>query len=104
METYLTASEIEDLLKFYRTELAKKIIRDDYRELIELSIIFLDGYGGRKFKIKPPGAMHQAWSMVRAIYSLKISLLSFQFTISKPIGPYIFIFIIQKIKKLFGLL
>ncbi|XP_046409261.1 uncharacterized protein LOC124174209 [Ischnura elegans] len=79
---HLTVSEIDNLLEFYRTELTKEIVRDDYRELIELSVIFLGGDTQRKFKIRPPGAMHQARWMARAIYSLKISLLSDQFKIT----------------------
>lgn len=79
----LNVSEIDKLLEFYRTELTKKIARDDYRELIELSIIFLGGDTEQKFKIRPPSAMHQARWMARAIYSLKILLLSSQFKISK---------------------
>lgn len=75
-------SEIDQLIAFYRTELTKEIARDDYRELIELSIIFLGGDAEKKFKIRPPGAMHQARWMARAIYSLKITLLSSQFRIS----------------------
>ena len=50
-------------------------MRDDYRELIELSIIFLGEDKDKKLKIRPPGAMHQARWMARAIYSLKICLL-----------------------------
>ncbi|CAG9793804.1 unnamed protein product [Diatraea saccharalis] len=78
----LNDSEINKLIEFYRSELIKEIARDDYRELIELSIIFLGGDTEKKFKIRPPGAMHQARWMARAIYSLKISLLSSQFNIS----------------------
>ncbi|GBP64579.1 hypothetical protein EVAR_32737_1 [Eumeta japonica] len=77
----LKVSENEKLLEFYRTELTKKIVRDTYRELIELSIIFLGGDTERKYKIGPPGAMHQARWVARAIHSLKISLLSSQFKI-----------------------
>lgn len=78
----LNVSEIDKLLEFYRLELTKKIFRDDYRELIELSIIFLGGDTEHKFKIRPPGAMHHARWMARAIYALKISLLSSQFSVS----------------------
>ncbi|CAH1647379.1 unnamed protein product [Spodoptera littoralis] len=81
----LNVSEVKSLLEFYRTELTKNIVRDDYRyrdELIELSIIFLGGDTEKKFKIRPPGAMHQARWMARALYSLKICLLSSQFKIS----------------------
>jgi hypothetical protein len=78
VEMYFTTSEIEALLTFYHGELTKKIVRDDYRELIELSVIFLNGDPDRKLKIRPPGAMHQVRWMARAIYSLKICLLSSQ--------------------------
>jgi len=57
---HLTVSEIDNLLDFYRTELTKEIVRDDYRELIELSVIFLGGDTQKKFKIRPPSAIHQA--------------------------------------------
>jgi len=46
----------------------KSIVRDDYRELIELSIMFL-GDGDNNLK-RPPGAIHQARWIARAIYSL----------------------------------
>ena len=59
---------------FYNCALQKKIVRDDYRELIELSIIFLGGDKEKKLKIRPRGAMYQAWWMASAIYSLKICL------------------------------
>lgn len=78
----INSSEIHQLLEFYRTQLTKDIARDDYRELIELSIIFLGGDAEKKYKIRPPGAMHQARWMARAIYSLKITLLRSQFRIS----------------------
>nr|CAH7722161.1 unnamed protein product [Callosobruchus chinensis] len=40
------------------------------------------GYNEKKIKIRPPGAMHQARWMARAIYSLKICLLQSQFKIN----------------------
>ncbi|GBO01545.1 hypothetical protein AVEN_226252-1 [Araneus ventricosus] len=42
-ELFRTVTELENLLEFYRTELKNVIVRDDYRELIELSIVFLGG-------------------------------------------------------------
>lgn len=75
-------TKIKELLTFYNEELQKSIVRDDYRELIELSIIFLGGDSEKKIKIRPPGAMHQARWMARAIYCLKICLLQSQFKIS----------------------
>lgn len=74
---------INELLDFYSAELQKTIVRDDYRELIELSVMFLGGNKNRELKIRPPGAMHQARWMARAIYSLKIYLLQSQHKLSK---------------------
>lgn len=79
IKPHFNTSEIYALLKFYRVILKENIARDDYRELLELSIIFLGGNADLKLKIRPPGAMHQARWMARKIYSLKILLLSSQF-------------------------
>ncbi|GBN33097.1 hypothetical protein AVEN_87309-1 [Araneus ventricosus] len=76
MELFRTVPELENLFDFYRAELKNVMVRDDYRELIELSIVFLGGVAEKKFKIKPPGAMHQARWMAQAICSLKLSLFS----------------------------
>lgn len=43
LDLHLTVSEIEILIKFYRSELTKDIVRGDYRELIDLLVIFLGG-------------------------------------------------------------
>lgn len=51
--------------------LFRNFSRDDYRELIKLSIIFLGGYTDQKFMIRPQGAMHQARCMAREINSFK---------------------------------
>lgn len=82
----ISDEEIHNLLVFYRQELDKSIVRDDYRELVELSVIFLGGDNDKRYKIKPPGAMHQARWMARAIYSLKIFLLKRQFKLSAKEG------------------
>jgi hypothetical protein len=69
------------LLNYYRSEILKKDLRHDYRELVELSIIFLGGDKNKTLKIRPPGPMHQARWMARALYSLKIVLLSAQISL-----------------------
>jgi hypothetical protein len=48
VEIYFTSSEIEALLTFYHAELTKKIVRNNYREMIELSVIFLNGDSDQK--------------------------------------------------------
>ncbi|GBN73687.1 hypothetical protein AVEN_38313-1 [Araneus ventricosus] len=78
MEMFRTVPELENLFDFYRAELKNVMVRDDYRELIELSIVFLGGDAEKKFKIRPPCAMHQDRWMARAIYSLTLSLFSSQ--------------------------
>lgn len=60
---------------FYKAELEKSLIRDDYRELVEICAVLLGGDTEKKSKLKLPGAMYQARSMVKAIYSSKICLL-----------------------------
>ncbi|CAK1594892.1 unnamed protein product [Parnassius mnemosyne] len=50
---HLTDFEIVNLLQFYRTELTKEIVRDDYPELIELFVIFLGEDIEKEFKIRP---------------------------------------------------
>ena len=47
-----------DILHFCRAMLQNKCYRDDYKELLELSITFLNGNLNNKFKIRPPGAIH----------------------------------------------
>ncbi|GBO20908.1 hypothetical protein AVEN_150644-1 [Araneus ventricosus] len=43
VELLRTVTKLENLLDFYGAELKNFMVRDDYRELIELSIIFLGG-------------------------------------------------------------
>ncbi|GBN39134.1 hypothetical protein AVEN_120979-1 [Araneus ventricosus] len=77
VELLRTLPELENSLDFYRAELKPVMVRNDYRELIELSIVLLGG-DTEKIKIRPPAAMHQTRWMTRAIYSLKLSLFSSQ--------------------------
>lgn len=57
--------------------------RADYREFLELIIIFLGKTPSRGLKIKAPGAMHHARWMSKAIYSLKIFLFRNEFELTK---------------------
>lgn len=98
LSTYIADSEIEDLLAFYKAKLTDETLRKDYRELVELSIIFLGGDAENKLKIRPPGAMHQARWIARALYSLKITLFSAQLNIE---SQNIFDFVSVKSKFLF---
>ena len=65
------------LMTLFNHELQKSIIRDDYLELIELSIIFLGGDNKSIIKIRiklKKCAIQQTRWMVRAIYSFKTAV------------------------------
>ncbi|GBM76519.1 hypothetical protein AVEN_102302-1 [Araneus ventricosus] len=49
-ELFRTVPELENLLNFYLDELKNVMVRDDYQELIELSIVFLGGNGEKNLK------------------------------------------------------
>jgi hypothetical protein len=53
---------------------------EDYRELLELTVIYFGGSTSRKFKLRKPGAHHHARFMAYAIYFLKIELMSERFS------------------------
>lgn len=78
---HIPDEQILSILRYYKAALGKTFIREDYRELVELCVVFLNGDPEKKIKIKPPGALHQARWMARAIYSLKICLLQSQINI-----------------------
>jgi hypothetical protein len=58
--------------------------REDYAELLRLSLLFVGGWSGPDFKFRTPGAIHQARWMAKAIYVLKIVLFSKQIEITDP--------------------
>lgn len=59
-----------DIIKFCKNELKNKQPRDDYKELLDLTLIFLDAYDG-PIKFHAPGATSHARWMAKAIYCLK---------------------------------
>jgi hypothetical protein len=73
----------EDILSFYNMHLAVKQPRDDYRELLEVSIIYLGGTPPRGIRFMQPGALHRARWMARIIYAIKLSLFKSQFIMTK---------------------
>ena len=76
----LEAEQAEDLIKLYTDILTKQgkdgemFVREDYRELAEISLCMLGGHlpGGKAMKWRPPGACHKARFMAFAIVLLKI--------------------------------
>ena len=56
--------------------------RDDYKEFLELVIIFLGGSPPRGVHFMAPGAIHHARWMAKALYALKIYLFREQFKLT----------------------
>lgn len=73
------AEEIKD---FCLDQLAKNICRDDYKELLELVVMFLGFNLPNGNRFRKPGASHHARWMAKAIYALKLFMFRDQFTIS----------------------
>ena len=61
-----------NIIEFCSQQLEEVQPRDDYRELLELTVIFLRGIPTRGVHFAKPGAMHRARFMARLIYALKI--------------------------------
>ena len=57
--------------------------REDYRELVELTVVFLGGRVPRGFHLRKAGAHHTARFMAYAIYALKIEMMSERFPLSQ---------------------
>jgi hypothetical protein len=70
------------LLDFNLTHSKEKQFREDYRELLELSIIFLGGIPNRGISFRVSGASHHVRWISKSIYCLNI---------------YIYIYIYKKI-------
>ena len=64
----------QDMTAFYIKAIKRKSPRDDYRELLQLCHVFLDGTSLGETCFRAPGAMHNARWMAKAIYSLKMYL------------------------------
>lgn len=75
--------DIEIILKNMSDAILKKFPRDDYRELLDLVIIFLGGVPPCGINFRKPGAYNMARWMAKAIYSLKIILFRTEFNLTK---------------------
>ena len=76
----------KEIMTFVSKELTKTIIRDDYREFVELTEYFITADRDKIVTVRPPGAMHHARWMSLAIYCLKIFLLREQYSLSQFLG------------------
>lgn len=67
----LLKDKIKDIKSFIQDYLKKELPRSDYKELLELSLLFL---GEKDIKIRKPGACSNARWMSKAIYCIKMYL------------------------------
>src|SRR5258705_1876170 len=84
----LVESSRVNIIEFAEEQLKLKQRRDDYREFLELSIIFFGGIPARGIHFQAPRAMHRARWLAKVIYAIKIWLFRGQFrmTLSEERG------------------
>ena len=75
----MVASSRVDILEFAKSYMEVQQPRDDYREFLELSYIFLGGVPVRGVRFQVLGAMHRARWMAKVIYAIKVWLFRSQF-------------------------
>ena len=69
--------QANDIVDLCRSMLRGKFIRCDYKELAELTVLYLTGdLQDGDFKFKRPGALHRARWMSKLLYSIKMVILS----------------------------
>ncbi|KAK3873424.1 hypothetical protein Pcinc_021557 [Petrolisthes cinctipes] len=73
--------KLDDLITPWKLHLAQHQPREDYRKLLELAIRSLNG-PLPNFRLRRPGALHQAHWMAKVIYALKILLLANHFKLT----------------------
>ena len=67
---------------FRTTLINRKGLRDDYQELLELTVIFVGQVPPRGVRFLAPGPMHHARWMSKAIYALKVWMFRRQFKLT----------------------
>ena len=82
------------IIHFAETNIEIHQPRDDYRELLELAIIFLGGTPRRGVHFTAPGALHRARWMARIIYSFKMWMFRSQFKLKAGEEKGIFQFLL----------
>lgn len=76
------SAESERILTFATSQLTSHQPRDDYRELLELTILFIGAEPSQRVHFRTPGPMHHARWMSKAIYSIKVWLFRRQFKLT----------------------
>ena len=89
-QQYVTGAEIEEIStllldvdrEWIKRQLNLTVIRGDYKELMELTLIFIGEEPCRGVRFQRPGPMHHARWMSKVIYSLKVWMFQNQFSLT----------------------
>lgn len=76
----LSEAENKSIVKFCKKMILQPHVREDYLELLELSLICLGD--GETITLRRPGAFHHARWMAKAIYGLKMYIFRGQFPVN----------------------
>jgi hypothetical protein len=77
------SSVAREIIAFAERQLEQFQPRDDYWELLELTITFLGGVPSRGISFRAPAGLHRAKWMAKSVYSLKIWMFKQQFKLTK---------------------
>ena len=75
IDGYILGEKKLQIIAMCQELLAEKIVRCDYKEVVELTLLYLSG-DGNYTTFNRPGALHKARWMAKILYSLKMVLLS----------------------------
>ncbi|GBP79307.1 hypothetical protein EVAR_55365_1 [Eumeta japonica] len=73
----------DSTISFAKKQLNDYQPRDDYKELLTLTIIFLGGVPNKGISFRAPAGLHRARWMAKAIYCLKLFMFRDQFKMTK---------------------
>ncbi|KAL4720394.1 hypothetical protein ACJJTC_002056 [Scirpophaga incertulas] len=82
-EANILAEVAADRISFAKKQLQVHQPRDDYKEMLNLTIIFLGGVPEKGVSFRRPAGLHRARWMARALYCLKIYLFKHQLKLTK---------------------
>lgn len=78
----IISSHVDSINCFVKEKLKTKQPRDDYKELLKLTKVFIGQVPANEVKFRFPGAFHHARWMAKAIYCLKIYLFREEFKLT----------------------
>ena len=78
----IVSNKVDEIQKMVLDLFRQKYPRNDYREFLDLVLVFLDATPD-DYKFRKPGAVSHARFMAKAIYTLKIYIFRTEFKLKK---------------------